>query len=112
MLSNRGADGQTVRIPVDASRDVQASVQDIKDALRSLEAKHAETKVALRELEQGIAAEASKPDGESFTEVDNETVFNSPVTFGSSILLYTWIVDEDGHLYPAADDTYSEDDEL
>ena len=86
MLSRRSGDGQSVRIPADGSRDVQASIQDIKDALRSLEAKHRTLKSALAGVEQRVADSGSaKAPSNSFNEVGEETVFDSPVTFGSTV---------------------------
>ena len=83
MLNRRGADGQNVRIPRDASRDVQATIQDIKDNLRTLEAKYLSTKTALSELEQRVADSGSETETSSFNEVREETVFQSPVGFSA-----------------------------
>ena len=78
-----------VRIPVDASPDVQKSVQDIRDALRALRIKQ-------EALEANLAESVQRADDESasireeiapgnFTEVKEETVFLGPVTFDGNV---------------------------
>ena len=96
MLSERGADGQAVRIPADASRDTQASVQDIKDALRTLEAKHAKTQEALEELEQGFIDSLVEEVNPNFTEINEETIFNADVTFVGGVRISNGFIRPDG----------------
>ena len=73
-----------VRIPTDASQDVQRSVQDVKDALRKLRVKQEALQAQIEELGQTQAddveaiVEAARPG--NFTEVKEETVFLGPVT--------------------------------
>jgi hypothetical protein len=76
-INRRQSDGQSIRIPNDGSRDVQASVQDIKDALRVSEEhrKALETSIGRIEVELEQADKRLK----SLEVVDN---FPRPIQEG------------------------------
>jgi hypothetical protein len=79
------ANDESVRIPVDAPRDVQASFQDVKDALREAQQERDRLAARLEELTQIQAGDVSDLKEEiapgNFNEVAEETVFLGPVTF-------------------------------
>jgi hypothetical protein len=100
-INRRQSDGQSIRIPNDGSRDVQASVQDIKDALRVSEEhrKALETSIGRIEveLEQADKRLKSLEVVDNFEEIETETIFNSPLGIpdGSAVSPGLFFTDDD-----------------
>jgi len=83
-INRRQSDGQSVRIPVDGSRDVQASIQDIKDALRVAEEQRRALETSIDRLEVKLEQSNKKVKAleiinNNFNEIETETVFSSPL---------------------------------